>query len=102
MSKKKQKIKRDKLITGIYFVILVFLISFLFFNKYGLIKYFQLKNEISTIEEKIEENKKEIKILDSDIKSLKNNDTKLEEVAREKFHMKKKNEKAIIFRDKKE
>ncbi|MCP5064262.1 MAG: septum formation initiator family protein [Ignavibacteriae bacterium] len=99
---KKANTKRDKLLTGIYFVILVFLILFLFFNKYGLIKYFELKNEIQSIEQQIGENKKEIKILDDDIKSLKNSDAKLEEVAREKFHMKKKNEKAFRFKDKKE
>ena len=99
---KKRNTKRDKLLTGIYFVILVFLILFLFFNKYGLIKYFELKNEIQSIEHQIEENKKEIKTLDDDIKSLKNSDAKLEEVAREKFNMKKKNEKAFRFKDKKE
>ncbi|MEE9431481.1 MAG: septum formation initiator family protein [Melioribacteraceae bacterium] len=98
---KKKKSKRDKLLTGIYVVILGFLILFLFFNKYGLVKYIQLNNEIGNIEQQIEENKKEIKILDQDIKSLKNSDAKLEEVAREKFHMKKKNEKAFRFKDKK-
>ncbi len=102
MKKDKKKTKHDKLLSGIYFVILAFLILFLFFNKYGVVKYFQLKTEVSNIEQQIEENKKEMKTLDEDIKSLKNSDEKLEEVAREKFHMKKKNEKAFRFRDKKE
>lgn len=99
---KKNKFTKDRFLTWLYFFILIFLVLFLFFNKYGLLKYFELQNEIHTIERKIEESKSEIKVLDKNIESLKNNDSELEKVAREKFHMKKKNEKAFQFYDKKD
>ncbi|MCB9259633.1 MAG: septum formation initiator family protein [Ignavibacteriales bacterium] len=81
---------------------LIFLILFLFFNKYGLLKYFELKSEINAIEREIERSKNEIKELDENIESLKKSDKELEKVAREKFHLKKKNEKAFKFEDKKD
>ena len=97
-----QRSKKDKLLTWLYLAILIFLILFLFFNKYGLLKYFELKSEINAIEREIERSKNEIDELDKDIESLENSDAELEKVAREKFHMKKKNEKAFKFQDKKD
>lgn len=97
-----QTSNKDRLLTWLYFVILIFLVLFLFFNKYGLLKYFELKNEIHAIEREIERSKNEIEEYDKDIKSLENSDAELEKVAREKFHMKKKNEKAFKFQDKKD
>ncbi len=98
----KPRSKKDRLLTWLYFAILIFLILFLFFNKYGLLKYFELKSEIHAIEMEIERSKNEIEELDKNIKSLENSDAELEKVAREKFHMKKKNEKAFKFQDKKD
>ena len=89
-------------ISSSVFVIQRFLVLFLFFNKYGLLKYFELKSEIDAIEREIERSKNEIEELDRSIKSLDSSDTELEKVAREKFHMKKKNEKAFKFQDKKD
>ncbi|PID57456.1 MAG: septum formation initiator [Ignavibacteriae bacterium] len=99
---KKKSNKNDRILTWIYFIILIFLILFLFFNKYGLLKYFELKKEITNIEQKIESAKENVKELDESIKSLRNSDEELEKVAREKFYMKKKNEKAFKFKDKKD
>lgn len=99
---RKVKNNKDKLLTWLYLIILLFLILFLFFNKYGLLKYFELKNEIESIEMEIERAKNEIDELDKNIESLENSDDELEKVAREKFHMKKKNEKAFKFQDKKD
>lgn len=99
---KKQRTKKDRLLTYLYLAILIFLILFLFFNKYGLLKYFELKSEINAIEREIERSKNEIKELDENIESLKKSDKELEKVAREKFHLKKKNEKAYKFEDKKD
>ena len=99
---KRQRSKKDRLLTWLYFVILIFLVLFLFFNKYGLLKYFELKSEIQSIEQEIERSKNEIEELDKSIKSLESSDAELEKVAREKFHMKKKNEKAFKFQDKKD
>lgn len=98
----KPRSKKDRLLTWLYFAILIFLILFLFFNKYGLLKYFELKSEIHAIELEIERSKNEIEELDKNIKSLEISDAELEKVAREKFHMKKKNEKAFKFQDKKD
>lgn len=99
---KKQRSKKDRLLTWLYLAILLFLVLFLFFNKYGLLKYFELKSEINAIEREIERSKSEIEELDKNIKSLESDDSELEKVAREKFHMKKKNEKAFKFQDKKD
>ena len=99
---KKKSSKKERLLTWLYLAILIFLVLFLFFNKYGLLKYFELKSEINAIEREIERSKSEIEELDKDIKSLENSDSELEKVAREKFHMKKKNEKAFKFQDKKD
>jgi cell division protein FtsB len=96
---KTQRSRKDRLLTYLYLAILVFLILFLFFNKYGLLKYFEIKKEINAIESKIENSQKEIEKLDSNIQMLKNSDKELEKVAREKFHMKKENEKAFKFDD---
>lgn len=99
---KKERSKKDRLLTWLYLAILLFLVLFLFFNKYGLLKYFELKSEINAIEREIERSKSEIEELDKNIKSLESDDSELEKVAREKFHMKKKNEKAFKFQDKKD
>ncbi len=99
---KRQKSKTDRLLTWLYLIILFFLVLFLFFNKYGLLKYFELKNEIDAIEKEIERSKNEIRELDTNINSLENNKSELEKVAREKFNMKKKNEKAFKFEDQKD
>ena len=98
----KKESKKDRLLTWLYLAILVFLVLFLFFNKYGLLKYFELKSEINSIEQEIERSKNEIEETEQSIKSLKNSDKELEIVAREKFLMKKKNEKAFKFEDKKD
>lgn len=99
---KTQTSNKDRLLTWLYLVILIFLVLFLFFNKYGLLKYFELKSEIHAIEREIDRSKNEIEEYDKNIKSLENSDAELEKVAREKFHMKKKNEKAFKFQDKKD
>ncbi|MBI1932030.1 MAG: septum formation initiator family protein [Ignavibacteriales bacterium] len=97
---KKVSNKKDRIITWIYFVILIILVLFLFFNKYGLLKYFELKNEINSIERQIDKSKNQINDLDSNINSIKTDDKELEKVAREKFMMKKENEKVFKFEDK--
>jgi cell division protein FtsB len=98
----KKESKKDRLLTWLYLAILIFLVLFLFFNKYGLLKYFELKSEINSIEQEIERSKNEIEETEQSIKSLKNSDKELEKVAREKFLMKKNNEKAFKFEDKKD
>ena len=64
----KTRSKKDRLLTWLYLAILIFLILFLFFNKYGLLKYFELKSEIHAIEMEIERSKNEIEELDKNIR----------------------------------
>lgn len=98
----KKESKKDRLLTWLYLAILIFLVLFLLFNKYGLLKYFELKSEINAIEQEIKRSQNEIEEMNKNIKSLKSSDKELEKVAREKFLMKKKNEKAFKFEDKKD
>ncbi len=72
----------------IYFIILSLLVAFLLFNNNGLVKYFQLNNELDNLRTEIEKANSEIKLLDSQIDSLKNSTVKIEKVAREKYRMK--------------
>lgn len=72
----------------IYFIILSLLVVFLLFNNNGLVKYFQLNNELANLRTEIEKANLEIKLLDSQIDSLKNSTIKIEQVAREKYRMK--------------
>lgn len=98
----KKESKKDRLLTWLYLAILIFLVLFLLFNKYGLLKYFELKSEINVIEQEIKRSQNEIEEMNKNIKSLKSSDKELEKVAREKFLMKKKTEKAFKFEDKKD
>ena len=72
----------------IYFIVLSLLVAFLLFNNNGLVKYFQLNNELDNLRTEIEKANSEIKLLDSQIDSLKNSTIKIEKVAREKYRMK--------------
>jgi len=72
----------------IYFIVLLLLVAFLLFNNNGLVKYFQLNNELDNLRMEIEKANSEIKLLDSQIDSLKNSTVKIEKVAREKYRMK--------------
>ncbi len=71
------------------------LIAFLFFNDYGLLKYFRLKNEIEALNIQIVATDNKIKELSMEIDSLLINDYKIEKVARERYMMLDENEKAI-------
>ena len=64
------------------------LVAFLLFNNNGLVKYFQLNNELDNLRMKLEQTNDEIVKLDLQIDSLKNSTIKIEKVAREKYRMK--------------
>lgn len=84
----------------IIFLLTLLAISFLYFNKNGYRKFISTKNELKKIDEEIQKNEEEIFRLKNEIDSLNNSRIKLEKVAREKFHMSKKNEKVFLIEEK--
>jgi len=91
----------NKLIIRII-VVLVFLSAsaFLVFNENGLLKYFKVKKELKQMELEIRKAEEKLFILKSEIDSLQTSKIKLERVAREKFHMSKKDEKVLLIEEK--
>ncbi|MCX6170587.1 MAG: septum formation initiator family protein [Ignavibacteriales bacterium] len=79
------------------FLAVIFLatLSFLLFNENGFLKFLKMKNELRVLNEDIRKAEERIEALDAEIDSLKTSKTKIEKVAREKFDMMKKNEKAF-------
>lgn len=89
---------KKKNISGIwilYVIILIGFSAFIIFNDYGLMKFINLKNEVKTLQKEIDDTELRLKELDNEIDSLKTNLVKIEKVARERFHMLRKNEKAF-------
>ncbi|MCF8242430.1 MAG: septum formation initiator family protein [Melioribacteraceae bacterium] len=79
----------------IYFLIFLAVASFLFFNEYGILKYLRLSNQLSELQNSIEAAEAEMITLDKEIGLLKSELHKIEEVAREKYHMLSEDEIAI-------
>ncbi len=81
-----------------YLVLVVVLIGLgiILFNREGLVKYMKLRSEINDLNEKISTLQETNKRLQGEIDSLKNNiPAKIEQVAREKYGMKRKGEKQV-------
>ncbi len=79
---------KDRILKIVYVVIALSVITLLFINDNGVIKFLNLKNEINQLDEKIEATKSQIEKLNSEIDSLENSDVKIEQVARDKYRMK--------------
>ena len=77
-----------KILKIVYIIFTLILVTFLFINDNGVIKYFNLKTEIKELNLKIESTKSQINKLNSEIDSLQNSDMKIEQVARDKYRMK--------------
>ncbi len=84
----------------IVFILTLLAISFLYFNQNGYRKFISTKNELKKIEDEIQKNEEEIFRLKNEIDSLNKSKAKLEKVAREKYHMIKKNEKVFLIEEK--
>jgi cell division protein FtsB len=91
----KNLITSKKIVGIIFFLVILIILAFLFFNENGIIKYLRLKSEITRLKENIKNADEEIKILESEIDSLRNSNTKIEKLARERFHMMNKNEEVL-------
>ncbi len=79
------------------FVLFFFLgLIYIFFNESGILKYLKLKQQLNTLNQKVEEVNVDNKKLQGDIDSLQNKvPAKIEKVAREKYNMIRKGEKTI-------
>lgn len=76
-------------------VIVLGVAAYLIFNPNGFIKFMKMKSELNNLDERIRKSEDTLKILQAEIDSLQTSKAKIEKVAREKFHMIKKNEKAF-------
>ena len=63
-------------------------------------KYISLKNKNESLDAEIKQKEKDIKNLELEIDSLKNNAVKIEQVAREKYNMQRADEKAYKIEEK--
>lgn len=92
---------KKKLIYGIVFVIVTLAVmAFITFNEYGLLKYLHVKKELKQLNDEILRSEERIKAMEAEIDSLKTSKDKIEQVAREKFDMMKKNEKVFKIEEK--
>ena len=96
---KSNKLK-NRLITYALIAVVAVIIGYVVFNEYGILKYLKLENEINNLDDQIEKTESEIKENRLEIDSLKNSDVKIEQVAREKYRMHRKNEKSFKIEEK--
>ena len=79
---------KNKVLKIIYIIAALIIITLLFINDSGVIKYFTLKKEIIELDGNINNSELQIEKLSAEIDSLKNVDAKIEQVARDKYRMK--------------
>jgi cell division protein FtsB len=92
---------KKKLIYRIVFLTAALaVLAFITFNEYGLLKYFHVKKELKQLNNEILRAEERIKAMEAEIDSLKTSKDKIEQVAREKFDMMKKNEKVFKIEEK--
>ncbi len=84
----------------IIILILLGSLAFLFFNENGILKYLKTKSELKHLDQELRKAVEKVKALEKEIDSLKTSKEKIEKVAREKFHMMKKNEKVFKIEEK--
>ena len=80
--------------------LLITIVSFLLFNEFGIVKYLKLRSEIKEMEFRIKEAEESIVKMNAEIDSLRNSSVKIEKVAREEYHMLRKNEQALEVKEK--
>lgn len=88
--------KNKKLRVYIFFVLFLFGVVFIFFNESGVLKFVKLRSEVNELNHQIEKLQNENRDLQAEIDSLQQKvPAKIERVAREKYGMKRPNEKSI-------
>lgn len=86
-----------RIVIGILFLAAA---AFLVLNENGLLKYLKVRNELKKMESEIRLSEEKLKTLEHEIDSLRTSKEKLERVAREKYHMIKKNENVFRIEEK--
>lgn len=86
-----------RIVIGILFLAAA---AFLVVNENGLLKYLKVRNELKKMESEIRLSEEKLKTLEHEIDSLRTSKEKLERVAREKYHMIKKNENVFRIEEK--
>lgn len=98
MPKKK---KNNILIKIVFAVIVLSMVAFLLFNQSGILKYMRLKGKYNNLVNEKEKVQNKIYKMKLTIDSLKSSSVKKEQVARERYDMLNKNEKAFVFKKEK-
>lgn len=93
--------KNNKRITTLCITSFVLLFIFIVFSPNGLLRYYRLQQSLKTVQAANEELRKQNEELRAEIDKLKNDPEYLEEVARKKFGLIKKNELIFNFKKKK-
>lgn len=89
--------------TVLYFFLAIIIIGALYiiFNEYGAIKYIKLRSELDSMKNELNVLKNENEQLKNEVDSLKNKiPAKIEQVAREKYNMKREGEATIEVEEK--
>jgi cell division protein FtsB len=92
---------KKKLLLYLFITIIVLGLLYIFFNERGMIKYFGLKSQVDSMQVELEQIKLENERLKNEIDSLqKKIPAKMEQVAREKYNMKREGETVIEIEEK--
>lgn len=93
--------RKRKFVSYLFLLILIIGIIYIFFNEHGVIKYFGLKNRVDSMQVELEKVKLENERLRNEIDSLqKKIPAKMEQIAREKYNMKREGETKIEVEEK--
>jgi len=92
---------KRKFVFYFFVVIVVVSVVYLLFNEYGIIRYSKMQDELDSLKLNLESVKIENQNLKLEIDSLKNKTpAKMEQVAREKYNMKREGETTIEVEEK--
>lgn len=92
---------KRKFVLYLFIVIIVIGVLYIFFNERGVIKFFGLKNQVDSMQVELDKVKLENERLKNEIDSLqKKIPAKMEQVAREKYNMKREGETVIEIEEK--
>jgi len=92
---------KRKFVLYLFIVIIVIGVLYIFFNERGVIKYFGLKSQVDSMQVELVKVKLENERLRNEIDSLqKQIPAKMEQVAREKYNMKRESETVIEIEEK--
>jgi cell division protein FtsB len=87
---------KRKFVLYLFIVIIIIGVLYIFFNERGVIKFYGLKSQVDSMQVELEKVKLENERLKNEIDSLqKNIPAKMEQVAREKYNMKRESETVI-------